>query len=412
MKKKIFFVPNYIGTLRYYEKLFPRLSGEYECAFLFISPNPSWRRVMVAYCEERHYRHETIDDSIGRWRVPFFTALRKHKILFKRCGQFLERERPAKIVSIENDKLYLTQALFTEANARGVETIVLQWALNAYHDIRIIKAAQKLKPEDISLLRRIYFFLLKVVGRILGIYNDSFEALKRSSPVKVGIINEQARKAYVAQGYPAESIQVVGHIDSQLVMEEMNRIRSDELYRKKIYEKYRLPLDKENIIVISSMFNRKDVRVFTNEQQIKYFKAIFKTIRSIFPETTHTIMFKLHPSEHDLYNQGVGFGVIVLPDSANIVEVVALSNLYVAHPHTAVNFMAITARKPSLFVNFQGFEYFNMVKDYYGITYVISSHAEFAHLLADAKEGKLHSQYKITTDSHNSLDRIVDFIQA
>ncbi len=411
MKQKIFFVINYIGPLKYYEKLFPYLEREYDLGFLFLCPNIKYLPIMEDYCKKKGYTYCVIESKRDSFSIPIYSPLQKASIFVKNCRKFLYDERPKKIVSMHNYKFFFSLALFYEANKLNIETIVLQWGFNPLGNKGIRQSAKNIKPIKVSLLSKIYFYIVNTVGRFIGIYKEELSmGSEMSSAKKVGVIDCFSKDSYINLGYKKNSISIVGHADSQLVVELRKKLDSSKEFKQNLLNKYNIREGKKNILMASTMLNRKDIRILDDFGQDLYYNAVFKTLRDILPASEYNILFKLHPSEQDIYNISRSNDIMILDDSAEIIDLMSIADLYIAHPNTTVNYMSLALKVPSIFINFSGYVFFDLVKDFYGIKQVVKDHDVLKRLLDDYKNNKLEPQFNKSEVVVDSVDRIVNFI--
>src|SRR3989339_2068734 len=73
---KIIFLPHYIGSLKYFEKLAVFLKDKYEILFVFLPKvRPEFLKEMTLYCQKKQLKFQTIKHYQNKkfWRfIPFF----------------------------------------------------------------------------------------------------------------------------------------------------------------------------------------------------------------------------------------------------------------------------------------------------------------------------------------------------
>ena len=165
------------------------------------------------------------------------------------------------------------------------------------------------------------------------------------------------------------------------------------------------------IIVISTCFHHKDIRAMTENEQAEYYYKIFKTIREVFSPKEAEIVFKLHPSEPDIYRHSrEDFDVVVVAENAKAEEVVALSDLYIAHPMTTVNNMPRALGMSAIFINFSGLDFITESAAFYNIKHVALNHSDFKWVLEEYKRDTLPLQYNNSGIEREGIERTVEFV--
>ena len=111
-KTKIYFIVNYIGPLRYYEKLIPYLKDRYEVGFLFIRMHKEFTQTMIDYCKIKGYTYFIIDDRIikSRFPIPFWYPIKSKYVYIKRCRDFLNLHHPTKLITMQNTKFQIHES--------------------------------------------------------------------------------------------------------------------------------------------------------------------------------------------------------------------------------------------------------------------------------------------------------------
>ena len=100
-KPKLFFVPHYVGSLRYFEKLLPHLTGRYEVRFLLLFVHQVTYGEMLAYCRQRDLAYDLVVppkaiDNSRKTKFPVFSLIRdlisyKKQILSLLNGQRIKK---------------------------------------------------------------------------------------------------------------------------------------------------------------------------------------------------------------------------------------------------------------------------------------------------------------------------------
>ena len=436
IKEQLVFVPHYMGSLRYFEKLIPHLSGKYKVCFLLVDAkrDHEYFEEMKKYCASAGYCFTTIEIPINFFkklsasRVGWFfktwicqkfleswSQFKAVKFFKKSADNFLKDSSIKKIVSVNDNSIYMRYFL-GQANRKGIDTMILQWALSY--------EGQRLRPKKNRgfLERNIYYFTKfilsffnKTARRI--IFGGDFEHKKGvagAGPAKrLGVINEQAKNYLLENGVSGGKISIVGYLDFYLA-EKMKKELDNNLGQKiRIAEKMGVNLSKKNITIFSCPLYLKDVTVLTKEGQLEYTEKMFKTIRENCLESLFQINFKAHPSEDLLIYEPLAkkYGVRLFDKNTNNFELIYLSDLYISENSTT-NFIPIIMGKDSIFENFIDLPVVEKAREYFGIKRYIHEITEFEALIKGWAGGKLEKQYaydeKIFTK--DSLQKIVNWV--
>jgi len=412
--RTIYFIPRYIGALKYYEKLFPalRLRG-FEPRFLLFED-----KGMIAYCKERTLACEVRFVRSGT-HIPFFTPLMWEARLRSQFDGFLDEQPHALVTEPSVDQR--TRALFKSAKVRGVKRYALQWALHT--DPR--------KPIHRSLYSRYlvlrnrygsfarlpfvgaYYLLLRVVFLIADILRggDTFIHPHHYAE-KLGVIDGMLSDYFLWSGWQSDQIQIVGFADYSLIRDEVRSVEEDASKRAALLTRYGLEEKRARILILSHPFYTGRNSVYLDEdEQRAYYNAVFDDVRSVYPESEATIIFKLHPREEKtVYTQFTKQGIRVYGNEADLNELIALSNLYIAHPLTAANFIIRASSKPAIFINFSPLSYLDEGKELYHLRGIVKSRDDFRTMLSEARKNTLPLQYDAGGIDPDSLSKIVDFL--
>lgn len=408
-KPKIFFIPTYIGPLKHYARLMPYLEDKYDVGFLIVRPDSQRRQELVKYCQEKKYRFHILDQGLEKdntIRIPFISPLMKRYRHSLACRNFLETQKPAKIISHKAWSPYDT--IFKEANRLGVETIVLQWS----SDAGILPGDERRRP----FLTRIYLWLLSGLFGILDLfYQEPRFGYAPAIPKKVGVFYEGKKNDYIEKGCRPETIQVVDSFDLQLLHELKNKIDSQPAMKSELLKKYGLSGDKLKIMVIMHRFylTADSRHRLTMAEQVAHYHELFKLIRSVFSEDEAEIFLKTHPTEieiYQMYRPYEALGVKIFSGEAKTDELVCLADLYIAEPASSVNYMAVGAGLPAIFVNFSELKIINERANYFYINEVIGDTNKFIERLNQFKQGRLVDSYDRSMADFPSIVKTVDLI--
>jgi hypothetical protein len=400
----------YIGSLKYYAKLFARLSALYDVSFLLIRRDDRRRRQMVAYLERGGYPYEVLDNGLNGKRVPFLGPIVKRIAHERACRNFLKRTKPVKVVVTKNIAPH--DILVREANRLGIETILLQWAYFS-DDSKMLTVHNVHYP----LVRRTYYWFVDFVYRFIS------ACLHRGSatvmPRRVGAIDEKAAEGYKNRlGFDPGTIRIVGLADFQIVSELKREVATDSARRASLFEKYILSATKQHILVFAQAHHLRGpihgVQV-TKAAQVSHYRSVIEDVRSVFPATHVEIILKLHPSDdYRTYTEYQELGVKIFGDEAVSEELICLSDLCVSIPWSSVNYSIVASATPAIFANFSKDpllqERNTPAVKYYGGHHVVTTPDEFITLLKQFKAGHLKMQYDGGRFDTHSLDHIIEFI--
>ena len=412
--RTIYFIPRYIGALKYYEKLFPalRLSG-FEPRFLLFED-----KGMIAYCKERSLTCEVRFVRSGK-HIPFVTPLMWEARLRSQFDAFLG-ERPHALVT-EPSVDQRTRALFKCAEARGVRRYALQWALHTDPRKPIHRSLYGhylvLRTRYGSLARApfvgAYYLLLRGVFFIADTLQggDAFIHPHHYAE-KLGVIDRTLLDYFLWSGWRSDQIQVVGFADYSLIRDCVRSVEEDASKRAALLVQYGLEEKRKRILILSHPFYTGRNSVYLDEEEQRaYYDAIFDDVQSVYPESEATILFKLHPREEKtVYTQFTKQGIRVYGNEADLSELVALSDLYIAHPLTAANFIIRASSKPALFINFSPLSYLDEGKDLYHLRRIVKSREDFRTMLSQVRKNTLPLQYDADGIDSDSLSKIVSFL--
>jgi len=417
-KKKLFFVPHYIGSLRYFEKLKPFLEETYSVSFL-LAPLSDQRYCdeMVEYCKKNNFQAYVIDSHPLPpilQRIHLYVLFKRARLLKKSFRGFFENEDVAKIISF-NDCGFPLHYFMGLARARGIATMVLQWA--------VVSPGQKSLPHKVSPIYRrlahkfvwsVYLFVKKrllefAVGERLDIAKH---ALGGGSAERFGVINMCTLEYLRAKGVPREKMSVVGYMDFYRAEVMMSQFESDPLRRSECAVKYHIDTTKKNIIVFSGPYNIKDATFLSDAEQYRHIELTILQIREVCSAREFDILLKIHPAEdYHFYKHLEQYGVKIYDKVADNVELISLADLYIAES-TTTNYIPVLMNKDSIFINFLKLELVELNRETYSIIKYISDKDEFKQLLSAFKAGQLKKQYTADEDifTKDSLQKILEWV--
>ena len=412
---RILFIPRYIGSLKYYEKLFPALRDrDFEPSFLFFED-----KGMIRYCEERHIPFDSRFVRRGA-HIPFVTPILWERNLLRLFPPFLDGLRPYAFVT-EPSADQRARSLFKEAQKRGIRCVALQWALHT--DPR--------KPIKRSLYSRLlvvwdqygslwkapiivgYYKLLYALFIIIDLAVGGDRYIHKDYHMdKLGTIDDTLRDYFGWRGWQNDQIKIVGSADYSLIRQMVESVRMDASLRTRLLRQYELSGAKKRILTLSHPFYTGRISVYIDEDgQREYYKNIFEDVWSVYKKDETDIMFKLHPREkRETYRTFDNSGIHIYGNEADLNELITLSDLYIAHPLTAANFSIRASGVPALFINFSPLTYLDEGKELYHLQKIIKDRADFRSMLALAKTRQLPLQYDTQGVDTNSMSKIIDFV--
>ncbi len=415
-KPTLLFVPHYIGSFKYYEKLKPFLEDRYEVIFLLIFPHQKAFAEMKQYAEARGHASILIPPPRFFSGASVFGVFSYIAALFayRRGVNELFKKPMGKIIAPNDSGIYI-RYLFNKARRHRVETLVLQWAM-AYEGARarIRKVGAWHRQIIYEILKPLYAGFKKIFARLLlgSDFTISKELTGLGNSDRMGVINRRALDYFISHGVSPEKLSIVGYLDyhfSQTVKRDL-----DLDSRKRVEAMKRLSIDPslKLITLFSSPYNGKDVNVLTDAEQYDFTSRIMNTIREICPASRFALALKIHPSERiELYRPLEKIGVKIFGKDTDNYELVYFTDLYVAGG-TAVNFVPLIMGKDAIFINFLKLSNIEDTRPIFNIKKFVTDDAEFRELLTRYREGILPRQYADVEDviTHDSLKKIIAWI--
>lgn len=413
--RTIYFLPRYVGSLKYYEKLFSELRERgFEPSFLFFED-----KGMIDYCLERGLSHDAQFVRRGL-HIPFATPLLWERKLLHRFDAFLDVHAPYAFVT-EPSADQRARSLFKVAAARGIPRYALQWALHTdprKHIKRTLHSRYLVVRDRYGSLLKApviagYYVLLNALFLIVDALSGGDRYVhKRYYTDKLGTIDDTLRDYFRWSGWREDQMVVVGSVDYSAIRDKVTAVQRDDTLRKSLLKRYGLESGKTRILILSHPFYTGRNSVYLDEgQQRTYYAQIFDDVWSVYPKATVEIMFKLHPREkRETYEAFNDSGIHIYGNEADLNELIALSDLYIAHPLTAANFSIRASGLPAIFINFSPLMYLDEGKELYHLQKIVKDHADFRSMLALAKSGQLPLQYDGRGVDADSMSKIIDFV--
>ena len=415
MKKRLYLLPTYISSLKYYEKLLPRLNERYDVCFLIIRPDDQLRRGMLGYCEARDLPYIVLDAGLtkGGRRIPFMSALMRRRSHQRACHALFQSSPSATLVAMKAVGGFVPA--FKEANRLGFNTIVLQTSLTPPPDF--YRPEPRVSARE--LVYRAYYALLSIASLISDILSQGWSFMRTSAhPKRVGVIGPEGVSIFHKRfGFDPAAITVVGTADYQRISELSGRVREDRLLRDALLVRYGLEPAKKRILIMSVWFAHHGAARHSHlyspaevERQITHYRRLIEAIREHCSIEEYDILFKLHPAEENRYEGYTAYGVKFFGDEALSEELLALSDLYIADPCTSANYMVVASGVPAIFDNTEGLPQLNKCQIFYPMRRITQNFNEFRNALNSFKEGTLDLGYDESAVDRRSIDKIVSFI--
>lgn len=410
--KKIICIPQFIGDIKYYEALMPIMKDSVKLVFIFIPKTiqPTYLEEMIEYSNSRKYPYILL--GAGRMynnkfldmivQIPLWYAYKKE------CKKLIKTQQPYGMLAVTDTGFY-HHCLFTVASNLGVKTFVFQWAPLAAPYIRSRAKIEALKIQQLKMRPLKRFFksclykyndgLMRHISALLGFDTRKLSIMGLGASQKLGVINSDSYKIFKEAGVSESKMSIIGSLDFDKAINTKKLFDSSDAVRNAASKKYAINRNKINIAIYTTPFNTKDITIFSNEEQTKFYYEIVKTIRTVFEKDTTNILLKIHPAENtDIYKPLEELGVKIYGKDTKNEELIYFADLYISSPSTS-NYIPITMGKNAIFINFLEAPsvLVNPLKEAYGIKKVISDKNEFIKLLTDFEKGRLQKQY---TDEH------------
>jgi hypothetical protein len=410
--KKLLFIPQYIGEMKYYEKLLPILKGRAEVVFLFIpkTTQDNYLEEMVQYADKNNYPYLFIGER-KIYRNKLFDLFFQPPLWYiykNECENLIRKISPYAILATTDTGFY-HHCLFSAASNMGVKTCVIQWnpigppGLRIQSKVEALKIQQaKMRPITRWVKRALYSYTRNIsipMAGILGFDARKLPIMGLGPSQKLGVINKISYNVYKDAGVKENKISIVGSPDFDTSKEVSELLLKNDDSKTTVARKYKINIEKVNISLYAVPFYSRDMTILNEEEQKNYYFRICELIRKVFSLDEAHILLKMHPSENkNIYKPLEAFGLSIYDKSAANEELISLSDIYISGPSTS-NYIPITMQKHAIFINFLDVPsvIVDQFKESYGIKKVISDKAEFIKLLNDFKLGKLQRQY---TDGH------------
>lgn len=407
-KAKLLFIPHYLGSLRYFEKLIPYLNEKYELIFLFLPhTRKEFTQTMTEYCQAKNYRYllmEKYQCPKAFKKIPILRTLLMFHNFQKQTSQTLQNQAPQKIISALDTGSFFYYFL-VKANQKKIQTMVLQWALTTNQDLQ--KRKEKFPQQPKKIYSQLNNFLLNWLS---GSW-QAIDMLGGGSCQKFGVINQKTFQMFQQSGLPPAKMEIVGYIDCDLALRKKEFFAKNPPARTEAQKKYEIDSQKKTIIFFSTPFNIKDIHVFTDKEQENYCLSIISAIREIFPAREANLIFKPHPAQPIYFQKIMEDYQVKVCRWIDNEELINLADLFIDH-HSSANFIPMALQKDIIFLNLLGLPQIERTQEFFGIKQFVKTQEELKEKLKAFKDGCLEKQYQAgqTNIISNSIEKIIKWI--
>jgi glycosyltransferase involved in cell wall biosynthesis len=294
----------------------------------------------------------------------------------------LDRHRPAAVVVIQ-DTLLLERFVVREANARGLPTLVVQWAFSyeqaMYDRIRSYQFGPSPASADRSLPRRMLTpltgGLYRTALRALGLDFDLVNSYGGGEARLFAVIGEAFREQFVRQGVRGKRIVVTGHATHDAVYRRSQSI--DDAERSAIRRRYDLPPDATIALYATQPVLWR--KVITREALAANVRAIAAAVAA---RPGCQLVLKLHPRENPAdyaFCAALDPPVPVIAQ-AEMPDLIAACDLFISSSSSTV-LLAMMLDRPIITVNFDAVPHFDQFEAIGGTIHV-RTHEQFADTFA------------------------------
>jgi hypothetical protein len=288
--------------------------------------------------------------------------------------RLLDELEPRAVVVIQ-DTLLLERFLVREANARGIGSLVVQWAftypqatydlLNEFQRGRLTPEAYRAalaagrvptrQSETAPAETRVLGRAIRALRRRLGLEFDLVNSYGGGEARVFAVMGEAFREQFLAQGVRKERIEVVGHPLHDAAFAQRAAISPERVREIKrrygIQEAARIVLYATQPVLWRGVVSREELSGNV--------RALGDAVAALGPD--YLLLLKLHPREsREDYSAVEGQGRIQIVTEAEVAELIAACELFVSSSSSTV-ILAMMLDRPIVTVNFNQVPHF----DYY-----------------------------------------------
>jgi hypothetical protein len=376
-------------TLRTFLPVIDRLQARYavRCTVLFHHAPGSWARAALAERGVPFHEVALPASSLPRAlrKLPGAATLVEIARLWRArqlAAQLLAKLRPSALVVIQ-DTLLLERFLVRAANARGLPTLVVQWAFTypqaMYDRLRAIQHAPATPERARGLLRQLAGPLTRAAYQgILGALGLRFELVESyggGEAERFAVMGEAFREQFLAQGIRKREIRVTGHPTHDTVHQRAQQL--DEAARAAIRVQYGLPQGRTVALYATQPVLWR--KVITRETLETNVRAMAQAISQL---DGCTLVLKLHPREDpaDYAFCGTLDPPVRVIEQAEMPDLIAACDLFISSSSSTV-LLAMLLDRPIVTVNFDEVPHFDQFEPIGGTVHV-RTHAAFAEAVS------------------------------
>jgi len=371
-------------TLRAFLPVIDRLQAEHQRAsqVLFHHRPGDWARRELA---ERGICLDEV--QLARHLLPEPLATARVGRTIDEVGRFwqaralarlaLDRHQPAAVVVIQDTQL-LERFIVREANARGLPTLVVQWAFSyeqaMYDRIREFQFGRRITRSSERFPRRLLAPVTRGLYRsalgILGLNFNLVNSYGGGEARLFAVIGEAFRDQFVRQGVRGKRIEATGHPTHDAVFRRLQTI--DDAERAAIRRRYQLPQDRTIALYATQPVLWR--KVMTHEALEENVRAIAAAVAG---RPDCQLVVKLHPREDPAdyaFCADLDPPVQVITQ-AEMPDLIAACDLFISSSSSTV-LLAMMLDRPIVTVNFNAVPHFDQFEAIGGTVHV-RTHEQF-----------------------------------
>ncbi|MFX0141421.1 MAG: CDP-glycerol glycerophosphotransferase family protein [Candidatus Hodarchaeota archaeon] len=342
--------PHYIGSLKYYDKLFlPLLKENIEMIYLFRNNNE-----MEEYCKVNNRKYHIINQK-STWEPLYRYRIKKE------VREFIKKWKP-KLVLQTNDMHVYNDIIVKVAKRFKILTLVLPWATTTPEEynfkLRQIKEYKYLSKLSKTQIIKMNFYnnIFKIINYpifiIMGVYSNHKLSLGQGDSDLVGVINKYSKNLLIKQGVNEKKIKILGLLHFDDTLNAKNQSIAN------LRKKFKLKESEVSIVYFSQPFYKKDLSFLTLEAQLNFLENLIAIISEFYKEKrkNYKLFIKLHPAEElNDYERFSNMNDIQIIKDADNIELILASDFCISFMSTVI-LSVIALEKPILSLNILGLE--------------------------------------------------------
>lgn len=331
--KRIIIFSHYLGALKYFDKLYDKLTEEGHEIIYGFWRDDKYLKSMIKYCQENNRKYYAL-----HYKIDFFV----YKYIYRNSvKKMLDTLKPDLIIQT-NDMYFFQNEIVNQAKKRNISTLVIQWAFTGPERIYIDsknrnkpsneKDGEKIKAK----LKKIIISKNKIFNKFLRLEYNNKLSIAQGDSDRVSVINEYSRDLLIKQGVDKEKIVITGHLDFDNKSEGGENLKG-------------IKNEKTKILYISQPFYGKDLERITLNQQIEYIKKIYNYVDTLFDK--YCFYIKLHPAEDkkDYYQLRKMKNLRIKTNFDSEIQIINAD--LVISSHSTLLMSAISFKKPIITLN-------------------------------------------------------------